>query len=145
MEVQYLGDSASPRASIADNYAGEGRGVVVAGTPSTTPWTAGTAAARANSTVYALGDAIKLATNTGRLFFCSVAGTSTTSEPAGYATAIDGGTITDGSATFRAGWRQTLSLSVTPQRAGLLSARVHTIDSQATPTKVYIDPLVKLT
>jgi len=58
--------------------------------------------ARINSTAYALGYQITVASNPGFMFYCTTAGTSAGSEPAGYATAINAGTVTDGTAVFTA-------------------------------------------
>lgn len=57
---------------------------------------------RANSTAYATGALVSLKSNPGRVFVCTSAGNSAGSEPAGFASAVDGSTVTDGNATFRA-------------------------------------------
>jgi hypothetical protein len=109
-------------------------------TASSRAWGAGVTA-RANSTAYVVGDIRKVASNPGRLFFCSTAGTSAGSEPAGYATAIDGGSVTDGTAVFRAMWRQTASVGFTPAVKGVVRARVNTAFVAASPNQtVYVDP-----
>jgi len=103
------------------------------------------ATARANGTVYALGNLIKLASNPGRLFICTVAGTSAGSEPAGYASAVDGGVVVDNSATFRAMVRFRLQAVLTgpaPQIAGLVYVRVRVGRVSST---YYVDPKVTLT
>lgn len=58
--------------------------------------------ARVNSTAVALGYGCAVATNIGLDFICTTAGTTAGSEPAGYATAVNGGTVTDGTAVFTA-------------------------------------------
>lgn len=83
-------------------------------TTSSQTWT-GTA--RANSTAYSLNNIISVQ---GRLWICTTAGTSSGSEPAGYASGVDGDSVNDGTAVFRAGWRQKLDVTFTPQTAGLL-------------------------
>lgn len=88
-------------------------------TTSTKAWD-GSASARVDSTAYALGDVIKLASNSGRVFFCTTAGTSDSTEPAGYASAVDGGSVNDGTAVFRAGRRYKITKSVTPYEKGWL-------------------------
>jgi hypothetical protein len=103
-------------------------------------WDTG-ATARGNSTAYAVGAAIKVAANPGRVFFCTGAGTSASSQPGGYATAVDGGSVTDGGATFRAGWRFSMAVTMSspqPQLTGLITAQVEIQKSSAT---YYIDPL----
>jgi hypothetical protein len=93
--------------------------------------------ARANSTAYSVGDIVKVSSNPGRAFFCTFAGTSAASLPAGYASAVDGGSVSDGGATFRAGMRFQQTITITPQAAGFVRGYVRV----ATPnTTYYIDP-----
>ena len=83
-----------------------------------------------------------VASNPGRVFFCTQAGTSNGTEPAGYATAVDGGSVTDNGAVFRAGWRFSFSVNVTspnPQIAGY--GYVHVYVGKISVT-CYIDPEV---
>ena len=96
-------------------------------------------AARANPTVYATTELIKVASNPGRVFICTVAGTSAGSEPAGYATAVDGDLITDNTATFQAMWRAKAAVTVTPQEKGYLHARIMSAKSNFI---IYVDPLL---
>lgn len=148
LEAHYFGSGASPLMSVA-----QGGPTVAVGANSPTNltatsenWNAGVSA-RANSTAYTRGQTIKTASNSNRVFFCTTAGTSAGSEPAGYASAVDGGSVTDGTAVFRAGYRVSMSLSVTPQRVGWMTVQVHYVDRQASGanTRVYIDPLVIVT
>lgn len=101
------------------------------------------ATARANSTAYTAGDVVKVATNAGRIFICTTSGTTAGSEPGGYATAVDGDSITDNTAVFKAGWRFKMSITTTaaPTFAAALQAIVHMIKASAT---VYIDPKLTL-
>jgi hypothetical protein len=142
-DVEYLGSATSPKGS----YVRGGKANVLASgsvlTADTSAWD-GAATARANSHAYNVGDVIKTASNAGRVFFCTVAGTSASSEPGGYATAVDGGLITDGTATFRAGCRfaQTLVLSSPqPQQAGYIYAYPKIGRPSMT---YYIDPVIQL-
>lgn len=97
--------------------------------------------ARQNTHAYVTGDIIKVASNPGRVFFCTSGGTSAGSEPVGYASAVDGGVVTDSGATFRAGWRFTLLAAMTPQ----LTGPICTIVKLAKPsTSLYIDPFIVL-
>lgn len=57
---------------------------------------------RKDDTDYAVGDFIMVTDNPGRVFTCTTAGNSDSSEPADYASAEDGATVVDGTATFRA-------------------------------------------
>jgi hypothetical protein len=77
------------------------------------------------------------------LFVCTIAGTSASSEPGGYATAIDGGTITDGGATFKAMWRfkQTITTGSIGM-AGLIT--VYPKVAKASLNGIYIDPMITL-
>jgi len=83
----------------------------------------GSAPARQNTTAYVRGDLIGVSSASGivRLFVCTTAGTSNGSLPAGYASAVDGGTVTDNTATFTAVERFTMTLTLSapqPQAAG---------------------------
>lgn len=78
---------------------------------------------RIDSTAYALGDFIKSAGSPGSAFICTVAGTSAGSVPAGYTSATDGASITDGTATFKAMRRQKLEVTFTAAEQGLIKAR----------------------
>lgn len=106
-------------------------------------WTAGTVAARQNSHAYSLGNLIKLASNPGRVFRCTTAGTSAGSEPGGYSSAVDGGTVTDGGATFRAAWRVKISQAFTPQKEGLITCTVKSSLLQSFG-RLYLDPKLKV-
>lgn len=102
------------------------------------------ATARANSHAYALKDIIKLASNPDRIFICTTAGTSAGSEPGGYASAVDGGSVTDGSAVFRAMWRFKMELTLTspqPQLTGFINLKIRAAKRSAT---FYIDPAISV-
>lgn len=116
-DVSYLGSASSPQASFVTGTKADFLATGSALTASTQAWDS-LVTARANSTAYSVGDVRKVASNSGRIFFCTTAGTSASSEPAGYASASDGGSVTDGTATFRAATRfqQTITLS-SPQPA----------------------------
>lgn len=139
LEIGYLGASGSPLGSTAVTRAANPLTAATSLTADTSSWDGG-ATARGNATVYAAGDVIKLASNPGRIFFCTVGGTSAGSEPGGYASAVDGDTITDNTATFRAGWRFKIAKTLNapqPQKVGNIwvNAIVAVISSQ-----VYFDP-----
>ena len=64
--------------------------------------------------------------------------------PPGTLTAVDGGTVVDGSATFRAGMRFKLVLMLStpqPQMAGYIRA---VIKAAKASTTFYVDPLITL-
>lgn len=87
-------------------------------------WTSG-APARANSTAYTFGDFIKVASNPGKIFFRETSGTSNSaaSEPAGFATATPGSTVTDSGITWRCGIPFKMQVTFTPARAGYVKAQ----------------------
>ncbi len=145
LEAVYLGNSSSPMGtSIVNNVADAPGGTPTAGTASTEAWGAGVSA-RVNSASYGLGDEIKVASNAGRVFVCTVAAAASGSEPAAYATAVDGDLVVDGSATFRCCMRQKITVTFTPQRAGLIGFYVHVIrDGHTTDRATYVDPTVIL-
>lgn len=139
IEADYLGASANPLATLAST---RGATILSAGnnlTADTSAWDSA-ATARANTHAYTAGDVIALASNSGRLFFCTVSGTSAGSEPGGYASAIDGGTVTDGTATFRAGWRFKMALTFSspqPQQVGNIYAQ---LVMAMVSSQIYFDP-----
>lgn len=98
--------------------------------------------ARGNLTAYALGDKVKVASNPGRVFQCTTAGTTGVSEAAGFATAADGDSVTDTTATFRTMWRQEVNVSFTPQEKGFIHWTVVVFKASAT---VFVDPKVIIT
>lgn len=111
-------------------------------TASTENWASGITA-RANSTTYAVGDLRKVASNSGRVFVCTTGGTSSGSEPAGFATAVDGGAVTDGTAVWRAGYRHKITKAFTPQMKGMVRARLHVnipTSANSQVASVYLDP-----
>lgn len=141
LEVQYIGATTDPGLLASSG----GPGPLMPASPtavtsSAQDWS-GASPARADSTAYSIGDYFQVASNPGLVFFCTTAGTSNGSEPGGYATAVDGDTIADGTAAFRAGWRFSMSLTVTPEQEGWMAVYVHYLDSQGTPTALYIDPI----
>jgi hypothetical protein len=139
-DVEYMGSASTPLGSYAQGGTGLFSTAGTALTADTSAWDSA-ATARANSHSYSTGNIIKLASNPGRLFFCTAGGTSASSEPAGYASAVDGGTVTDGGATFRAGWRFSLTVTLSspqPQKAGLLTLYPKTGVASST---LYYDPL----
>lgn len=117
IELSYMGSAATPIATINSGTKADYLAAGANLTASTEAWDS-LATARANTTVYALGDRIKVASNSGRVFICTTAGTSSGSEPAGYASAVDGGAVTDNTATFTAAvrFKQSITLS-SPQPA----------------------------
>lgn len=140
MDSTYLGDPA-----VTEGYATTTRASDVLATPSnltadTSAWDSGILA-RSNTHAYVTGDIIKVASNPGRIFFCTSGGTSAGSEPVGYASAVDGGSVTDSGATFRAGVRFSFSTTLTAQLTGLLAVVVRAAKQS---TSWYIDPFINV-
>lgn len=142
IDVEYLGSSGYPLGSYATaskSNALASNGALSA--DSVSAWDS-VASARQNGHAYSLGDVIALASNPGRIFFCTTAGTTAGSEPGGYAGAVDGGSVTDNTAIFRAGVRFQLAVTLStpqPQLTGYLTAIVKA--AKATST-FYVDPLI---
>lgn len=138
LEVGYFGSNSNPQRSRINSTKANLLASGTSATASTQAWDSGISS-RANTTAYALGDQIKLASNSGRVFFCTTAGTSAGSEPGGYASAVDGGSVTDGSAVFRAGVRIKMAVTFTPQMKGYAMA---TVKVGKASTNFWIDPKV---
>lgn len=143
MDIEYKGSSTTGMGS----YATSGRsGVVssnVAYSADTSSWSA-TVPARVNGATYVAGATIMTSNNAGRVFFCTTGGVASGSEPAGYTSAVDGGSVTDGTAVFRAGCRFSMVTTLSspqPQMAGLIKATVKAARPSMT---YYIDPLINL-
>lgn len=122
-EVDYPLTSGSTQFTTLSDCAADVLATGSTQTASTVAWDSGLSA-RANSTPYSIGSIIKLASNAGRAFICTASsGNSAGSEPGGYATAVDGDSITDGSCTFKAMKRQKLVVTFTAAEQGVLRIR----------------------
>ena len=142
-DVEYLGSSATPVASFGTGTKSNALASGTALTADTSAWDS-LVTARANTTAYSVGNTIKVASNPGRVFFCTTAGTSAGSEPGGYASAVDGGSVTDNTAVFRAATRFKLAVTLSspqPQLAGDLFAIIKAAKASST---FYWDPLIVL-
>jgi hypothetical protein len=84
-DAEYLGSASSPLGSFSSGFKTNILAAASALTANTSAWDSA-ATARANSHAYNVGDVIKTASNAGRIFFCTTAGTSASSEPAGIST-----------------------------------------------------------
>jgi hypothetical protein len=143
IEVDYLGTASSTDGTRATTGIANPLSSPSALTASTMAWDSA-ATARANSTAYVIGNFIKLASNPGRLFICTANGTSAGSEPAGYATAVDGGSVTDGGATFRALVRFSIAVTLStpqPQEAGYIVTYIKGVKLSST---FWVDPTATL-
>lgn len=142
MTCEYLGSGSSPLTSVNSQGKASYLAVGAAQTTNSSAWDS-IATARINSHTYSANDVIKLASNSGRIFFCTVGGAAAASEPGGYASAVDGGSVTDGAATFRAGVRFQLSVTLSPNPAlvGYLRAYVNVAKASST---FWVDPLITL-
>lgn len=142
LEAIYLGDSGSPLASSVSGVAKDAPGgTPTAGTASTENWTA---VGRTDSENPASGTIRSVSSNAGRLFVKQSGGAFNGSLPSGYATMVDGDTITDGAASVAALFRQRVAVAFTPQRAGPIGFRLHCYHPAATPKILLVDPTVVL-
>ena len=144
MEIDYLGNASNPQGTRIGNGFASVFSSATAHSSSTEAWDS-LATARANSTAYTVGQVVKVSSNAGRVFFCITAGTSAASLPGGFAGAVDGGSVTDGGAVFRAAVRFAVALVLTspqPAYAQLLTANLFIGKASTT---YYIDPKLTLT
>ncbi len=144
VDFEYFGASGNPQGSFAS---GTKSNIMASGsalTASTQAWDS-LATARANTTTYAVGDIRKVASNPGRLFIVTAqTGASAGSEPGGFASAVDGGTVTDGNVTWRAmvRFKQAITISSPqPQLAGLIYGYPKAFKPSTT---FYLDRIVAL-
>jgi hypothetical protein len=144
IEARYLGSALTPMGSFATETKANNLAAGTALTAdSVSKWDSGLTA-RANTTAYVVGNTISVADNSGRVFFCTTSGTSAGSEPAGFASAVDGGSVTDGTAVFRAGTRFSLTVTLSsPQPAITGYIYIYVYAALASST-FWIDPKVAL-
>jgi len=142
-EVEYLGDAVNYTGTFKNNGLANVLSTPVSHSSSTELWDAG-ATSRTNGETLAVGDIRKVATNPGRLFICSTGGALAGSEPAAYASAVDGDSFADGAATMNAMWRfkQNITLA-SPNVAVSGSIFVYPKIGMAS-ANVYIDPHITL-
>lgn len=137
-EAAFLGSSSYPLLSYIDNNAAN---ILATGTNLTSDSTAwdNVALQVARSTPYVAGNVVKDSANPGRLFFCTSPGTTSGTNP-GYGSATDGTSVTDGGATFRAGVRFSMSLTLSnPNLTGSIILRIFVAAASST---FWIDPLI---
>jgi hypothetical protein len=135
ISADYLNSATNPEGIIVTSTIANPITANTTLTADTTSWDS-SVTSRANSTIYVLNDIIKTASNPGRIFFCTTAGTSNTAEPAGYTTAVDGSVITDGTATFTAGMRFKMSTTFNAGQVESIFLKVHAAKASNT---YYID------
>lgn len=124
-DVEYLGSASSPQASYFYGGQADILAAATSHTADSSAWDTGTVAARLNNvTSYRVGDFIKVASNTGRIFVCEnqdidgMGDPNAASEPGAYATAVDGQLIIDGNVSFRAVMRFSKAITISsPQVA----------------------------
>lgn len=141
VRVGYLGNASYPLGSGIDDTIATILTTPAAQTAeSTSAWTSQVANfTRSPQETPAVGAARKTSSNANRVFFCTSSGQIAASEPGDYATAVDGQSVTDGGATFRAGCRFALAAPpFTPNLAGDLYVTVYV--AKASVVRLYIDP-----
>lgn len=143
MELEYLGTSGFPLALYATSAKANVLATAAANTAdSAQDWDNGLTA-RTNLTAYSLNDIRRAATPNGRAFIVTTAGTSDTSQPAGFTTANDGDTVADGGTlVWRCMRREKVSVTVTVNEIGPF--RVWALLGRASTT-CWIDPKVVVT
>lgn len=110
----------------------------------TSDWT-GSVTARGNSTAYSPGMFCKVASNPGKVFIVeSGTGNSAASEPAGFATATPGSTVSDGSVTWRCGIGFKLQAAFTPARAGFVRGQAVLLMAASTNVSVVLNPKLEI-
>lgn len=144
IEAQYLGSAAGPQASFANNSKANILASNAALTADSTSAWDSLVTARANSHTYSVGDVIKLASNSGRIFFCTTGGASAGSEPGGYASAVDGGSVTDNAAVFRAGRRFVLTVTLSSPQPAMAGPIYVTVNAAKVSSTFWVDPLIIL-
>lgn len=142
VSFEYLGAAANPLGTYVGGTKASALAAGTSQTASTAAWDS-LVQLRANNTSYTAGNARRVASNPGRVFWCTTVGggTSGASEPAGMATAVDGSIVYDGTVTWRAGYRFRQTFTFTAQMAGYVYAYVKVAKASAT---VYIDPKMTL-
>ncbi len=108
---------------------------------STADWTAGLSA-RTNSTFISAGALFKVASNPNRVFYVTTSGTTAASEPGAYASAVDGGTLTDGTAVIKVLNRIKFEVTATPARAATVTFRPHFM--APINSIIWIDPKIEV-
>jgi len=145
-DTEYFGSTSSPLGSIGSGTRSNILAASSNWTADTSAWDSAASAWISNH-AYTVG-AIISGTSVdgyGRVFICTQSGTSTNgSPPAAFASAVDGGSVTDNGAKWQAGWRFKMTVpltSPTPQLVGYL----YTYLKAALPSSTfYIDPQIVL-
>lgn len=147
LDVEYLGSSGSPRASFGSGTKANILASGVAQTAdSTSAWDSLVPAWVAN-TVYTTSSVVSGSSvgNAGRMFFCTSGGTSTNgAAPAGFASAVDGGSVTDNTVTWRAGVRFSMSATLNSPQPQLVGDLYGIVRAAKASTTFYADPLLAL-
>lgn len=108
---------------------------------STADWASGLSA-RANSTGAGLGSMFKVASNPNRAFYVTSGGTTAASEPAAYASAVDGDVITDGTAIVKVLNRIKFEVTATPARAAVITFKPYFM--APANSIIWIDPKIEV-
>jgi hypothetical protein len=94
-------------------------------------------AMRLDSQAYLVGQCVTVNKNISRIFTCTVAGTTAATEPAAYATAVDGTVIVDGSATFVASTPPGWTTSAPPRVSSHAYTVGETIRVVTNPSRIF--------
>ena len=148
MDVEYMGSSSSP---IVTKVTTTKVNVLATGTANTadlvSQWNG---PPRLNSTTYNITSPVipmSVSTNPGQLFFCTANGTTGASLPSTYAPGgvpvADGTIVTDGG-QFRAGYRFSMSITLSSPAPALIGDIIVQIYSAVAFQPIYIDPRMVL-
>jgi hypothetical protein len=146
----YLGASGNPQGSMASGTKSNVLATGAAYAASGQAWDS-LATAWAINTAYPVGTIRKLASNPGRLFrveSISGTGTSAATEPAGFASALDGTTVVDNAGANQITWRACTRFTMTVPLSSPQPGQVGTIYvypyAGAASTTYYLDPKILL-
>jgi hypothetical protein len=148
-EAQYQGAAASPLLTVKHNGREPFTATLVTWTADTSDWTVGAMPLRTDNASWPQHAFFKVASNPGRVFWKLNVGTSAIAgtEPAAYATAVDGDTFVDGSCTIQTGMRFKMTLTLAaPQVAE--AGPIYVIPKLGTALVllanwIYLDPRVE--
>lgn len=147
LHITYPGSASSPLSSVVETTSVTPLAPVgVSLTADTSAWDSG-GAARLNLNNYGSfttpPTTIVTTSNPGRVFFLTQTGVSAGSEPPGYASAMDGDVIPDGTAKFQAGWRfKMVGVLSSPQPA--LAGYIYATPFVPGTVTLVLDPTIAL-
>lgn len=145
IHADYLGSATSPLGSHASETKANILAAGVALAADTNSAWDSQGPARLNSNAYTVGNTFTVPSNPGQRFYVvSGSGNSAASQPAGYATCVDGGSVTDGGWTVRAMVRFLISITLSGTQPAQQGPIYATIKAATPSTTFYVDPNIIL-